>query len=134
MTCCKGVFTILQCWFWVDFFSIGMFRHLKSLISLATHKGWKLFQFDVKLTFFKWWIEWKGLYMLNNIIDLWLKDQEYKVYMWNKTLYALKRAPKAWYTNILFHREKLKRKAIRYELYFNCCTVWSDWICTRNHL
>ncbi|CAL8990800.1 unnamed protein product [Prunus brigantina] len=71
---------------------------VRTLISLAAQKRWKLFQLDVKLAFLN------GVLHEEVYVDqppgFVVKDKEDRVYRLKKALYGLKQAPRAWYEEI----------------------------------
>ena len=71
---------------------------IRTLVALAAQKGWRLFQLDVKSTF------WNGVLHEEVYVDqppgFVIKDREDGVYRLKKALYGLKQAPRAWYEEI----------------------------------
>ena len=68
------------------------------LIALAAHKGWKLYQLDVKSAFLNGVLK-EELYV-EQPQGFEIEGEEKKVYKLKKALYGLKQAPRAWYGNI----------------------------------
>ena len=74
------------------------YSSIRSILALSTRMGWKIHQMDVKTTFLNGFIEEevyieqpKGFEMI---------DRESHACRVNRALYALKKEPRAWYTNI----------------------------------
>ena len=74
---------------------------IRMLLAVATQKGWKIFQLDVKSAFLNGYMheeifveQPKGFVM---------GGEEEKVYLLKKALYGLKQAPRAWYSRIDEH-------------------------------
>jgi hypothetical protein len=68
------------------------------VISLAAHKGWAIFQLDVKSAFLHGEINEEVF--VDQPPDYEKKGHESKVYRLKKALYGLKQAPRAWYSRI----------------------------------
>lgn len=62
----------------------------RALIAHITHKGWLLYQFDVKSTFLNG--ELKGEFYVQHPQGFVVNGKEDKVYLLNKELYGLKQA------------------------------------------
>ena len=77
------------------FSPIARLEGVKTLFAYATHKGFKLYQMDVKSTFLNF-IHDEEVYIeqLEGFIDLDKKDMVCKLH---KAMYGLKQAPRAWY-------------------------------------
>jgi Reverse transcriptase (RNA-dependent DNA polymerase) len=75
-------------------------RHeiIRMLISLAAHKGWKMFQLDVKSAFLNGVLKEKVYVVQPQGFEV--EGEEKKVYKLKKALYGLKQAPRACYDNI----------------------------------
>ncbi|CAL8176390.1 unnamed protein product [Prunus armeniaca] len=77
---------------------------IRILVALAAHKGWKLFQLDVKSAFLN------GVLHEEVYVDqppgFVIKNREDGVYRLKKALYGLKQAPRAWYEEINSYFEK----------------------------
>nr|CAD1837278.1 unnamed protein product [Ananas comosus var. bracteatus] len=80
---------------------VARFDTIRTVLALTAQYKWKVFQLDVKFAF------------LNNFLDneiyvkqpqgYEIKDMKNKVYRLKKALYALKQAPRAWYSRIDAH-------------------------------
>ena len=71
---------------------------IRSLIALAAHKGWFLYQLDVKSTFLNGVLnEEVCIEQPQGFVE---NGEEEKVYKLKKALYGLKQAPRAWYSEI----------------------------------
>uniref|UniRef100_A0A6N2K750 Integrase catalytic domain-containing protein n=1 Tax=Salix viminalis TaxID=40686 RepID=A0A6N2K750_SALVM len=90
---------------------------IRTLIALASQKGWKLFQLDVKSAFLNGVLE-EEVYVEQPQGFL-VKKAESKVYKLKKALYGLKQAPRAWYSEIDAYLTmcKFKRSASEATLY-----------------
>ncbi|XP_047320336.1 uncharacterized mitochondrial protein AtMg00810-like [Impatiens glandulifera] len=75
-------------------------RHetIKMLIALVAHKGWKLYQLDVKSAFLNGVLKEEVYVVQPQGFNV--EGEEEKVYKLKKALYGLKQAPHAWYGNI----------------------------------
>ncbi|KAI5324311.1 hypothetical protein L3X38_033384 [Prunus dulcis] len=71
---------------------------IRTLIALATQKGWQLYQLDVKSAFLNGILE-EEVYV-DQPEGFVVKGSESKVYKLHKALYGLKQAPRAWYSEI----------------------------------
>ena len=80
------------------FYLVACLDTIRALISLATQKGWKLYQLDVKSTFLNG--ELKEEVYVQQPEGFEIEGQEEMIYKLKKALYGLKQAPKAWYNNI----------------------------------
>ncbi|KAM1578272.1 hypothetical protein ACFX1Z_039846 [Malus domestica] len=74
---------------------------IRTLIGLAAHKGWKLFQLDVKSAFLNGVLN-EEVYV-DQPLGFVIRGKEDKVYKLKKALYGLKQAPRAWYKEIDSH-------------------------------
>jgi Reverse transcriptase (RNA-dependent DNA polymerase) len=68
------------------------------LIALAAHKGWKMFQLDVKSTFLNGVLKEEVYVVQPQGFEV--EGEKEKVYKLKKTLHGLKQASRAWYDNI----------------------------------
>jgi Reverse transcriptase (RNA-dependent DNA polymerase) len=68
------------------------------LIALVAHKGWKLYQFDVKLAFLNGVL--KEEVYVEQPQGFEIQGKEEKVYKLRNALYGIKQASRAWYDNI----------------------------------
>ena len=71
---------------------------IRTLISLAAQKNWKLYQLDVKSAFLNGVLQ-EEVYV-EQPEGFVVKGNEEKVYKLHKALYRLKQAPRAWYGEI----------------------------------
>ncbi|KAM0961159.1 hypothetical protein ACFX13_020902 [Malus domestica] len=71
---------------------------IRTLIALAAHKSWKLYQLDVKSAFLNGVLQ-EEVYV-EQPEGFVVKGKEEKVYKLPKALYGLKQAPRAWYGEI----------------------------------
>ncbi|KAB2626386.1 retrovirus-related Pol polyprotein from transposon TNT 1-94 [Pyrus ussuriensis x Pyrus communis] len=71
---------------------------IRTLVALAAHKSWKLYQLDVKSAFLNGVLE-EEVYV-DQPEGYVVKGKEDKVYRLHKALYGLKQAPRAWYGEI----------------------------------
>jgi Reverse transcriptase (RNA-dependent DNA polymerase) len=77
---------------------VAKYKIIRMLISLAAHKGWKMFQLDVKSVFLNGVLKEKVYVVQPQSFEV--EGEEEKMYKLKKTLYGLKQAPRAWYGNI----------------------------------
>lgn len=82
---------------------------IHTILAMAAHSGWEVFQLDVKSAFLHGKLE-EDVYVKQpgGYIK---KGEEEKVYKLKKALYGLKQAPRAWYSRIeaYFMKEKFER-------------------------
>ncbi|CAL2257904.1 unnamed protein product [Prunus armeniaca] len=71
---------------------------IRTLVALAAHKSWKLYQLDVKSAFLNGVLE--DRVYIDQPDGFVVKGSEDKVYKLHKSLYGLKQAPRAWYGEI----------------------------------
>jgi Reverse transcriptase (RNA-dependent DNA polymerase). len=95
---------------------------MRTLLAVAAHKGWKVFQLDITTAFLHGDID----------VDVYMKqpvgfvDGTGKVCKLRKTLYGLKQAPRAWY---------YKLKDVLHSLGFTPVSAdTSFWVCTKNEV
>ncbi|XP_039128921.1 uncharacterized protein LOC120265069 [Dioscorea cayenensis subsp. rotundata] len=74
---------------------------IRLLLAIATHKGWKVYQVDVKSAFLNGFLE--DEIFVQQPERFVVKGQEDDVYLLKKALYGLKQAPRAWYSLINEH-------------------------------
>jgi len=71
------------------------------LLAVATQKGWKIFQLDVKSAFLNGYMQEE--IFVEQPKGFVVGGEEEKVYLLKKALYGLKQAPRAWYSRIDEH-------------------------------
>ena len=69
----------------------------RTLLAYATHKGFKVYQMDVKSTFLNCILDEVYIEQPEGFIDLDKMDMVYKL---QKVLYGLKQTPRAWYERL----------------------------------
>jgi len=69
---------------------------IRLLLAIATQKGWKIYQLDVKSAFLNGFLQ-EEIYV-EQPEGFVAEGQEDKVYLLKKALYGLKQAPRAWYS------------------------------------
>ncbi|KAE8666818.1 hypothetical protein F3Y22_tig00112491pilonHSYRG00346 [Hibiscus syriacus] len=74
---------------------------VRLLLALATQKGWKIFQLDVKSAFLNGYLQ-EEIYV-EQPEGFEVDGEVNKVYLLKKALYGLKQAPRAWYARIDEH-------------------------------
>ncbi|CAL2278968.1 unnamed protein product [Prunus armeniaca] len=89
---------------------------IRTLIALAAHKEWSLYQLDVKSAFLN------GVLKEEVYVEQpqgFVKKDETKVYKLHKALYGLKQAPRAWYDEIdaYFNKAGFKKSPSEATLY-----------------
>jgi Reverse transcriptase (RNA-dependent DNA polymerase) len=96
-------------------------RHeiIRMLISLAAHKGWKMFQLDVKSAFLNGVLKEEVYVVQPQGFEV--EGEEEKVYKLKKVLYGLKQTPRVWYGNIdaYFTEKGFRRSPSEPTLYVN---------------
>ena len=78
---------------------------IRTLLSLAAQKGWKVHQMDVKTAFLNG--DLKENVFMSQPEGFVVKGKEQKVCKLVKSLYGLKQAPRAWYEKLTEHLLKL---------------------------
>ena len=81
---------------------------IRTLLSLAAQKGWKVHQMDVNTAFLNG--DLKENVFMSHPEGFVVKGKEKKVCKFVKSLYGLKQAPRAWYEKITKHHLKLNFK------------------------
>ena len=81
---------------------------IRTLLSLAAQKGWKVHQMDVKTAFLNG--DLKENVFMSQPEGFVVKGKEQKVCKLVKSLYGLKQAPRAWYEKLTEHLLKLNFK------------------------
>lgn len=71
---------------------------IRAILALAAHKGWLVFQLDVKSAFLNG--DLKEEIFIDQPDGFVKKNAESKVYLLKKALYGLKQAPRAWYSKL----------------------------------
>jgi hypothetical protein len=66
---------------------------IRMLLAIAAHKGWKIFQLDVKSAFLNGYLQ-EEIYV-EQPKGFMVEGEEDKVYLLKKALYGLKQAPRA---------------------------------------
>jgi len=74
---------------------------IRLLLAISAHKGWKVFQLDVKSAFLNGVLQ-EEIYV-EQPDGFVIQGAEDKVYLLQKALYGLKQAPRAWYSRIDEH-------------------------------
>ena len=74
---------------------------IRTLLSLASQKGWKVHQMDVKIAFLNG--DLKDNVFMSQPEGFVVKGKEQKVCKLFKSLYGLKQAPRAWYEKLTGH-------------------------------
>lgn len=82
---------------------------IRTILALAAHKGWCVFQLDVKSVFMHG--ELNEAMFIDQPQGYEKQGDEHKVYRLKKALYGLKQAPRAWYSRIetYFAKEGFKK-------------------------
>ena len=80
------------------FVSVARYTSIRGLISIAAEMGWKIHQMDVKTAFLNGIIQ-EEIY-IEQPQGFEIHDRETHVCRLKKALYALKQAPRAWYSRI----------------------------------
>ncbi|CAL9025450.1 unnamed protein product [Prunus brigantina] len=90
---------------------------IRTLIALAAHKEWNLYQLDVKSAFLNGVL--KEEVYVEQPQGFVKENEEIKVYKLNKALYGLKQAPRAWYDEIdsYFNKAGFKKSPSEATLY-----------------
>ena len=80
------------------FAPVARFDTIRLLLAISAHKGWKVFQMDVKSAFLNGVLK-EEIY-IEQPEGFISKDKPDKVFLLNKAIYSLKQAPRAWYSRI----------------------------------
>ena len=80
------------------FAPVARWDTIRSILALAAHKNWYVFQLDVKSAFLHG--ELSEVIFVNQPQGYERQGEEHKVYKLRKALYGLKQAPRAWYSRI----------------------------------
>jgi hypothetical protein len=98
------------------FAPVARWDTIRAILALAAHKGWNVFQLDVKSAFLHGELVediyvYQPLGYQNGNSDM--------VYKLRKALYGLKQAPRVWYSKIeaYFHNEKFDKCAHEHTLF-----------------
>ena len=78
---------------------------IRTLLSLAAQKGWKVHQLDVNTAFLNG--DFKENVFMSQLEGFVVKGKEQKVCKLIKSLYILKQAPRSWYEKLIEHLLKL---------------------------
>ena len=80
------------------FAPVARFEGVRTLLAYATHRGFKVYQMDVKFAFLNGILD-EEVYneQLEGFVDPNKRDMVYKLH---KELYGLKQAPRAWYERL----------------------------------
>ena len=70
----------------------------RMLLAIATQKGWRIYQLDVKSAFVNGYLEEE--IFVEQPEGFYVNGKKDKVYLLKKALYGLKQAPRAWYSRI----------------------------------
>lgn len=101
----KGYNQVFGVDFSETFAPVARLDTIRMLLALAAHKKWKIYQLDVKSAFLNSYLQ--DEIFVEQPEGFKVKGQEDKVYLLKKTLYVLKQAPRAWYSRIDEHLQKL---------------------------
>ena len=102
----KGYAQQTRIYFTETFAPVARFDTIRLLLAISAHKGWKVFQMDVKSAFLNGVLK-EEIY-IEQPEGFISKDKPDKVFLLNKALYGLKQAPKAWYSRIDDYLLKLR--------------------------
>jgi hypothetical protein len=80
------------------FTPVGRYISIRSIISIAAKMGWSIHQMDVKTAFLNGFID-EEVY-IEQPHGFEVSERKTQVCLLRKTLYALKQAPRAWYSRI----------------------------------
>lgn len=80
------------------FAPVARWDTIRTILALATHKGWYVYQLDVKSAFLHG--ELNEAVFIDQPQGYEKQSEEHKVYKLRKALYGLKQAPRAWYSRI----------------------------------
>ncbi|GKF02460.1 retrovirus-related pol polyprotein from transposon TNT 1-94 [Tanacetum coccineum] len=87
-----------ETWELTDFPEMARFEMIRIILALAAQHCWKVFQFDVKLSFLNG--DLKEEVYVQQPEGFEVQRDDYKVYNLKKALYGLKQAPRAWYNKV----------------------------------
>lgn len=91
----KDYFQLFEIVFNKSFALIAHLDTIRTLFAHIAHKGWLLYQFDVKSTFLNGGVEWRILCTTLTRFFV-VHGNEDKVDLLNKKLYSLKQASRTW--------------------------------------
>lgn len=99
------------------FAPVARWDTIRMVIALAAHKGWNIFQLDVKSAFLH--VELIEEVFVDQPQGYERKGEDDKVYTLRKALYGLKQAPRAWYSRIesYFIKEGFKKCSFEHTLF-----------------
>jgi len=99
------------------FAPVARWDTIRTVLALAAHKGWSVFQLDVKSAFLHGELN-EDIYV-EQPQGYYKQGGKDKVYKLNKALYGLKQAPRAWYTRIenYFIKEGFEKCVSEYTLF-----------------
>ena len=101
----KGYAQVFRVDFSEAFAQVTRLDTIRLLLALSVHKGWKVYQLDVKSAFLNGYLQEE--IFVEQPMGFQVKGQEDKVYLLKKALYGLKQAPRAWYSRIDEHLHNL---------------------------
>lgn len=99
------------------FAPVARWDTIKTILALATIKGWNVFQLDVKSTFLHG--ELNEVVYVKQPQGYQKKGEEDKVYKLRKALYGLRQTPRAWYSKIesYFLKEGFEKCPLEHTLF-----------------
>ena len=95
------------------FASTEKWTTIHALLSLAAQNGWKIYQINVKTTFFNG--DLKETVYMTQPEGYVSNGKEHQVCKLIKSLYGLKQAPRAWYEKLIEHLLTLDFKHFKYD-------------------
>ena len=94
---------------------------IRVMLALAAHRGWTVYQLDVKTTFLHGELI-EDVYV-EQPLGYEKKGEEDKVYKLQKALYGLKQAPRAWFSRVdtYFQREGFQKCSSEQTFFTKIC-------------